>query len=104
MNSAPTYSNHMIKHRIINVLVHPATKRIYWVLFAILFYKSGQSFTIWLLEPESFKGGLEWIWMAIFPMLLPTFFLLNRHLGCASGQCSSKTDDNTRATGHQHMP
>jgi len=94
----------MMKHRILAKLTHPALKRVYWILFAILFYNSGQSFTVWLLEPESFKGGSEWFWMTMFPLLLPAFFLLNRHLGCASSQCSSKTDDNTRVTGHHHMP
>jgi len=90
MNLALIYSNYMIKHNITAILSHPATKRIYWVLFAILFYNSGQSFTIWLLEPDSFKGGMDWIWMLLFPILLPAFFLINRYLGCSSGPCNNK--------------
>jgi hypothetical protein len=70
------------------ILTHPTTKLIYWVVFAILFYNSGQTFTVWLLEPESFKGGMEWIWVVLFPLLLPAFFYVNKHCGCASGQCS----------------
>lgn len=87
-------------------LSHPLTKRLYWVLFAIVFYNSGQSFTIWLLQPESFNGGSEWFWLAMFPLLLPAFFLLNRHLGCASGQCSSKRkpDDKDQRFNPPQMP
>ncbi len=89
MNSVPAYSNYMIRHRFFAILTHPATKSIYWVLFAILFYNSGQGFTIWLLEPEGFEGGLEWIQVALFPLLLPAFFLSSRYLGCSS-QCSDR--------------
>ncbi len=60
-----------------------------WVLFAVLFYQSGLNFTVWLLEPENFAGGANWIWVILFPALLPAFFIVNRHLGCASGQCRS---------------
>ena len=67
---------------------HPLTRRLYWVLYAILFYNSGLAFTIWLLQPEQFAGGWEWAWLALFPLLLPGFFIVNRYLGCASGQCS----------------
>ncbi len=88
------------------LITHPLSKRLYWVLFAILFYNSGQSFTIWLLQPEEFNGGAEWFWLAIFPLLLPAFFLINRHLGCASGQCSSSCnpDDKKQEQNQQQMP
>ena len=95
----------MINNNIISILAHPATKRIYWVLFAILFYNSGQSFTVWLLEPESFKGGLDWAWMIIFPILFPAFFLLNQHLGCSNDYCSRlKHGDNAIEPNHRQMP
>jgi hypothetical protein len=68
---------------------HPLARRMLWVVFAILFYYSGLNFTIWLLEPENFAGGVDWVWVALFPVLLPAFFLVNRHLGCASGRCAS---------------
>ena len=64
-------------------------RRTLWVLFAIAFYQSGLAFTTWLLSPEAFAGGWDWFWLALFPVLLPGFFLVNRHLGCASGQCTS---------------
>jgi hypothetical protein len=69
--------------------VSPMFRRVLWVLFAILFYNSGQAFTIWLLEPENFPGGIDWFWLSLFPVLLPGFFVVNRYLGCASGACSS---------------
>jgi hypothetical protein len=70
------------------LMASPLFKRVLWVIFAILFYQSGQAFTIWLLEPENFAGGLDWFWMLLFPVLLPAFFVVNRHLGCATGACS----------------
>lgn len=87
-------------------IFHPLTKRCYWVLFAVLFYNSGQSFTIWLMRPEEFSGGAEWFWLALFPLLLPAFFLINRHLGCASGQCSikHKSDSKDHKIHPQQMP
>jgi hypothetical protein len=72
------------------IFAHPASRRIYWFLFAILFYISGQGFTVWLLEPETFGGGWGWIWMAAFPVLLPAFFLINHRLGCGSDQCGNR--------------
>lgn len=67
----------------------PILMRLVWVLFAILFYQSGLNFTQWLLEPASFAGGLAWFWVALFPFLVPMFFVVNRYLGCASGLCRS---------------
>lgn len=65
----------------------PLGQRLLWVLFAILFYYAGLAFTTWLLQPEAFAGGLRWILVALFPILLPAFFVVNRRLGCASGSC-----------------
>jgi hypothetical protein len=70
-------------------LRHPVGRRVLWVLFAIAFYQSGLAFTTWVLRPETFAGGWDWLWLASFPALLPAFFLVNRHLGCASGRCAS---------------
>jgi hypothetical protein len=75
--------------KLLSWLLTPMGKRLLWVLFAILFYQSGLAFTVWLLEPESFQGGIEWLWILLFPVLLPAFFIVNRHLGCATGQCHS---------------
>jgi hypothetical protein len=58
-----------------------------WLGFAIVFYKSGETFTVWLLTPGQIAGGLQWIWIALFPLLLPLFFVVNRRFGCASGSC-----------------
>ena len=71
------------------LVLSPMGRRILWVGFAILFFQSGLAFTTWLIEPEQFEGGIGWLWVALFPILLPAFFLVNRHLGCASGACSS---------------
>ena len=61
-----------------------------WLGFAIVFYKSGETFTVWLLEPGQVTGDLQWIWTALFPLLLPLFFVVNRRFGCASGSCAIK--------------
>ena len=66
---------------------HPLLRRLLWVLFAILFYQSGLAATVWLLDPEHFGGGPDVFWALAFPALLPLFFWVNRHLGCAGGQC-----------------
>ncbi len=72
-----------------NFAAHPVVRRMLWMVFAVLFYYSGLSFTGWLLEPESFMGGMDWVWVAMFPVLLLAFFPVNRHLGCASGRCAT---------------
>ncbi len=69
------------------LLAHPLSRRLGWVGFGILFYLSGEAATIWLLEPEQFTGGWQTFWLALFPVLLPAFFLLQRWFGCASGAC-----------------
>jgi hypothetical protein len=61
-----------------------------WLGFAIVFYKSGETFTVWLLQPGQIAGGFEWIWIALFPVLLPVFFIVNRRFGCASGACAAR--------------
>ncbi len=69
-------------------LSHGLVRRLVWVLFAIVFYQSGLTATVWLLEPENFRGGVDWLWLALFPVLLPLFFVVNRVCGCASGACA----------------
>ena len=71
-------------------MAHPLTRRLVWGLVAIVFYQSGLVFTTWLLEPAQFMGGVDWLWLLAFPGLLPGFFLVNRHLGCASAQCPAR--------------
>ncbi len=68
---------------------HLLMRRLLWVVFAIPFYYSGLHVTVWLLEPENFAGGTSWIWVTLFPVLLPACFLVNRHLGCTGGHCAS---------------
>jgi hypothetical protein len=70
------------------IAARPTLRLITWVAFAVVFFQSGLATTTWLLEPESFGGGWEWLWLIAFPPLLVVFFYVNRHLGCASGQCS----------------
>ncbi len=62
-------------------------KWLMWLLFAALFYKSGETFTVWIIEPEDIGGGVQWIWVLLFPLMVPLFLVVNRRLGCASGSC-----------------
>lgn len=80
----------MSEHRSLGrrLAASPLSQRLAWVVFAILFYQSGEAFTVWLLDRESFAGGMDWLWLAAFPVLLPGFFLVNRYLGCATGGCA----------------
>jgi hypothetical protein len=71
------------------VLSHGFARRLIWVLFAIAFYQSGLAATVWLLEAENFRGGIDWLWLTLFPVLLPLFFVVNRFCGCASGACAA---------------
>ena len=71
-----------------NLFSHGLTRRLIWVLFAIVFYQSGLTATVWLMEPENFHGGIQWLWLALFPALLPLFFIVNRLCGCATGACT----------------
>jgi hypothetical protein len=54
--------------------LHGLVRRLIWVLFAIVFYQSGLTATTWLLEPENFRGGVDWLRLGLFPALLPLFF------------------------------
>ncbi len=67
---------------------HPLFARVLWVLYAWLFYQSGLTATVWLLEPEQFNGGTDWLWLILAPIVLPMFFFVNRHLGCTGGYCT----------------
>ena len=75
--------------RLQSMILSPMGRRVLWVLFAVIFFQSGLAFTTWLLEPQNFDGGMAWLWVALFPILLPAFFFVNRHLGCATGACAS---------------
>lgn len=68
-------------------LASPLCMRVWWALFAVLFYLSGLAFTTLLLEPEQFGGGLDRVLAAMFPLLIPLFFVVNYYLGCVSGMC-----------------
>ena len=77
----------MIFQRMQLFMYTPLARRLTWVMFAIVFYLSGEAATIWLLEPQTFTGGWQWFWLCLFPVLLPAFFLLQRFFGCSGGQC-----------------
>ncbi len=74
----------------------PLGRRLSWVMFAVLFYLSGEAVTVWLLEPQEFGGGWQWLWLGLFPVLLPAFFLLQRFFGCSGGQCQIDTSPTTQ--------
>lgn len=79
-----------IADKALELLLHPLGKRVMWVFFAILFYQSGLTFTIWLIEPHNFHDSrMEWAQVLIFPLLVPAFFWVNKRLGCATGSCAS---------------
>ena len=59
-----------------------------WALYAALFYNAGLATTTWLVQPDAFTGGWNWLWIGVFPLLLAGVFKLNRHLGCAGGNCA----------------
>jgi hypothetical protein len=69
------------------IATNPLCRGLVWLGFAILFYQSGEAFTVWLLEPERVHGGLQWLRIGLFPALLPAFLVVNRRFGCASGSC-----------------
>ncbi|MFQ5994954.1 MAG: hypothetical protein ACE5K1_07645 [Acidiferrobacterales bacterium] len=66
----------------------PVVRWLIYLLFAAVFYRAGETFVIWILEPELFRGGGQWLWILLFPLLVPAFFVVNRRFGCASGSCS----------------
>ena len=69
---------------------YPLLKRVAWLIFAILFYLCGERFTVWLVEPERFQGGIDWLGVVLFPFALILFFRSGRYLGCTTGQCQSE--------------
>jgi hypothetical protein len=69
----------------------PLINRSLWILFAIAFFQSGMAFATLVLEPESFRAGLDWLWAILFPILLRDFFIVNRRLGCGAGRCTPKS-------------
>jgi len=71
------------------------------VLYAVLFYNAGLASTTWLIEPDVFAGGWQWLWVAAFPVLLIGFFKFNRYLGCAGGSCAAWR---SRPTGYKTPP
>jgi hypothetical protein len=83
-------NNTMSLRPVQTALLSPLGRRLLWVLFAILFYLSGEATMIWLLEPARFEGGWHWIRVALFPVLLPAFFVLQRFFGCASHTCQTR--------------
>ncbi|MDH3638574.1 MAG: hypothetical protein OES09_08925 [Gammaproteobacteria bacterium] len=80
----------MITKLVSFIQTRPLVGRLIWLLFAVLFYKSGETFTVWLLEPEKIAGALQWVWVGLFPILVPAFFIVNRYLGCATGSCAQR--------------
>lgn len=87
-----------------SLLHHPLSRRIGWVLYAIVFYISGESFIIWLLEPDNFSGGARWLGVAAFPVLFVGFFFIQYHLGCASSQCPVDGNSGKRSKGSSYQP
>lgn len=72
------------------IATKPLLRWLIWLLFAAFFYKSGESFTVWLSEPEQVRDAVQWLWIVLFLALLPAFFIVNRHVGCASGSCAAE--------------
>ncbi len=81
MSASPATLDDVLSYRLVRLLI--------WVLFAIAFYQSGLTATRWLLESQNFRGGIDWLWLGLFPALLPLFFVVNRRFGCASGACAT---------------
>ena len=73
---------------------NPFLAQVVWLIYALLFYQSGLTATVWLLEPEQFNGGIDWLWLIVSPIVLPMFFIINRHLGCAGGDCRRGVQEN----------
>ena len=91
-----------------HTLIHrPLVNRCLWLLFAITFFQSGMAFTTLALEPESFQGGSDWLWVMLFPVLFPAFFIVNRRLGCGTARCATKACVQTPTmpkSPHEHRP
>jgi hypothetical protein len=86
---------------LIQISARPWLRWSLWVLYAVLFYNAGLATTTWLLEPDAFAGGWQWLWVAAFPVLLSGFFKLNRHLGCAGDSCAPR---GSAPTGYKAPP
>ena len=80
------------------------TKRFIWLIFAILFYQSGLAFTILIMTPDEFTGGFQWVWALTFPILLPSFFIINKYLGCATVACQDGQCSTDRKNDYPSMP
>lgn len=89
--------NNEMRSRLGVIVASTPFRWLVWLGFAIVFYKSGETFTVWLLEPGQVAGVLQWIWIALFPLLLPLFFVVNRRFGCASGACAVRKGRGTGA-------
>lgn len=75
-------------NQLVNLVGRPIFGRVVWLAFAVLFFYSGLYFTEWLFASETFAGGfLRGTLVALFPLLVPLFFIVNRRFGCASGSC-----------------
>jgi hypothetical protein len=75
---------------------HPVNRRLVWFAFLIAFYQSGLEFTTLVLEPDTFEGGIQWLWAGSFPLMLPAFFYVSRWIGCGSGACSTGVFDSAQ--------
>jgi hypothetical protein len=80
--------NYRMQNLVTAMQMHPLARWLVWLGFAALFFRSGLSATTWLLAREQFAGGADWVWLALFPVLLPLFFVVNGRFGCAGGSCS----------------
>ena len=70
------------------ILTHPFSRRVYWCVYTVLFYKAGLNFTTWLLQPDAIAGLPAWCWVVSFPPLFVGFFFVGRRLGCTAGECA----------------
>jgi hypothetical protein len=57
-----------------------------WLLFAALFYASGEAFTRLALAGWSGPQS-DWLWASAFPVLLALFLSGFASLGCPGGAC-----------------
>lgn len=86
-------------------LSSPLGRRTAWVLFAIVFYLSGESAVIWLFDARQIDSPWRWAGVLAFPLLLLAFFRLQRFFGCARGACAnpeSAQDTDAPAAGEDH--
>ncbi len=67
---------------------NPFLRLAVYVGFAAVFFHSGLALTTWLVSPEQMGGAIDVVLALLFPVLLPAFFVVNRHFGCGSGGCA----------------